>query len=97
MSLDPHLPSPAPTPDHAQPAATDGETEQAGLRAEVEQQLLRLSQDLYEMEICAGDVGQGMEGAVPAYMWVFCLSATDVPSHCSYGQGKDQHVVQGLV
>ncbi|KAI9639238.1 uncharacterized protein MKK02DRAFT_39533 [Dioszegia hungarica] len=52
----------------------DTEAEQAAIRQEVEQHLLRLSQDLYEMEICAGDVGQGMEGAVPAYMAKINLS-----------------------
>jgi mediator of RNA polymerase II transcription subunit 10 len=67
--LNPHFPSPAPTPDqNAQIQQVDSDAEQAAIRAEVEQHLLRLSQDLYEMEICAGDVGQGMEGAVPGYM-----------------------------
>jgi len=56
------LPSPAPSPypsDHPDPDA---------VRAELEAQLLRLSQDLYEMEVCAGEVGAGMEDAVPNYL-----------------------------
>jgi mediator of RNA polymerase II transcription subunit 10 len=76
QSLNPHFPSPAPTPTPDQLAAmppVDTEAEQAAIRQEVEQHLLRLSQDLYEMEICAGDVGQGMEGAVPAYMCVWSV------------------------
>ncbi|ORY26144.1 hypothetical protein BCR39DRAFT_470655 [Naematelia encephala] len=73
MSLvPPHLPSPAATPDEhlATQAAVsvDSEQRQAQIRAEVEAQLLRLSQDLYEMEICAGEVGMGMEERVPRYM-----------------------------
>ena len=71
--ISPHLPSPAPTPDELQhsPAAifpSQAEIEQARLRSEVETQLLRLSQDLYEMEICAGEVGVNMEEAVPNYL-----------------------------
>ncbi|WWC94500.1 hypothetical protein V866_001346 [Kwoniella sp. B9012] len=73
MSLAPRqLPSPAPTPGSSmlpQPSNSDAEQiDQASLRAELEAQLLKLSQDLYELEICAGDVGQGMEDAVPNYM-----------------------------
>lgn len=79
MSLNPHFPSPAPTPDEnnqARPA--DMDAEQAALRAEVEQHLLRLSQDLYEMEICAGDVSQGMEEAVPGYLYVPSSTSLDI-------------------
>ncbi|WVW84219.1 hypothetical protein I302_106249 [Kwoniella bestiolae CBS 10118] len=73
MSLGPpQLPSPAPTPGSGilpQHTTTDvGPSDQAALRAELESQLLKLSQDLYELEICAGDVGQGMEDAVPNYL-----------------------------
>ncbi|WWD03272.1 hypothetical protein V865_001323 [Kwoniella europaea PYCC6329] len=73
MSLAPRqLPSPAPTPGSSmlpQPSTSDAEPiDQASLRAELEVQLLKLSQDLYELEICAGDVGQGMEDAVPNYL-----------------------------
>ncbi|OCF60871.1 hypothetical protein L486_00515 [Kwoniella mangroviensis CBS 10435] len=73
MSLGPRqLPSPAPTPRSSMvphPSTTDAEPmDQASLRAELECQLLKLSQDLYELEICAGDVGQGMEDAVPNYL-----------------------------
>lgn len=46
----------------------DHEAEQAEVRAEAERLLLSLSQDLYEMEVCAGDVAAGMEGAVPGYL-----------------------------
>lgn len=53
------LPSPAPSPRPAN---------EADARAELEAQLLRLSQDLYEMEVCAGEVGAGMEDAVPNYL-----------------------------
>ncbi|WWC61923.1 uncharacterized protein I303_104509 [Kwoniella dejecticola CBS 10117] len=68
----PQLPSPAPTPGSglemaSQPIA-DQSADQTVLRAELEGQLLRLTQDLYELEICAGDVGQGMEDAVPNYL-----------------------------
>lgn len=47
---------------------SDPEAEQADVRAEAERLLLSLSQDLYEMEVCAGDVAAGMEGAVPGYL-----------------------------
>ncbi|WVR06823.1 hypothetical protein IAU60_003859 [Kwoniella sp. DSM 27419] len=73
MSLGPpHLPSPAPTltpgaTGPVQPGYT-GPMDQASLRTELEAQLLRLTQDLYELEICAGDVGEGMEDAVPNYL-----------------------------
>ncbi|WOO80636.1 Mediator of RNA polymerase II transcription subunit 10 [Vanrija pseudolonga] len=65
------LPSPAPSPYPGAQANGTGNTaaqqptDQARLRAEIESQLLRLSQDLYEMEVCAGDVSQNMENAVP--------------------------------
>ncbi|OCF30680.1 hypothetical protein I316_07644 [Kwoniella heveanensis BCC8398] len=75
MSLGPppHLPSPVATPGTTtapQPPINDGTIpmDQAMLRTELESQLLRLSQDLYELEICAGDVGTGMEDAVPNYL-----------------------------
>jgi len=84
MSLAPphlHPPSPATTPDHFPgqhhppvPHASTVNGDQASLRADLETVLLRLSQDLYEMEICAGEVGQGMEGAVPDYLWVALTS-----------------------
>ncbi|WWC69949.1 uncharacterized protein I206_103893 [Kwoniella pini CBS 10737] len=73
MSLGaPQLPSPAPTPGSglgmvSQPSP-DGPPDQSALRTELESQLLRLTQDLYELEICAGDVGPGMEDAVPKYL-----------------------------
>lgn len=60
-------PPPVPAPAFA-PALLTGKGKGSALRAEVEQQLLRLSQDLYEMEVCAGDVKRGREGAVPEYM-----------------------------
>ncbi|GFZ46856.1 hypothetical protein JCM24511_04076 [Saitozyma sp. JCM 24511] len=78
MSLaPPDLPSPAPTPDgHPPPLpmtpaagpVDPSDAAQSRLRAEIETQLLRLSQDLYEMEVCAGEVGKDMEGAVPQYL-----------------------------
>ncbi|WVQ99660.1 hypothetical protein IAU59_006799 [Kwoniella sp. CBS 9459] len=72
MSLGPpQLPSPAATPGTTtgpQAAADNAPMDQATLRTELESQLLRLSQDLYELEICAGDVGTGMEDAVPNYL-----------------------------
>ncbi|WVF71205.1 hypothetical protein IAT40_006005 [Kwoniella sp. CBS 6097] len=71
MSLGPpHLPSPAATPGTTtlSRVTNDGPMDQATLRTELENQLLRLSQDLYELEICAGDVGSGMEDAVPNYL-----------------------------
>lgn len=73
----PHLPSPAPTPDEMQtsPAALEqpAEVNQTRLRADLEAQLLRLSQDLYEMEICAGEVGANMEEAVPNYLYLVLI------------------------
>jgi mediator of RNA polymerase II transcription subunit 10 len=66
MSI-PHLPSPALTP--VQAPAISLEEQQAIIRKDVELKLLALSQDLWEMEICAGDVGQGMENAVPTYLY----------------------------
>ena len=74
MSLiPPHLLSPAATPDDFQPSPSNlsqpSELDQARLRSDIEAQLLRLSQDLYEMEICAGEVGAGMEDAVPNYLY----------------------------
>jgi mediator of RNA polymerase II transcription subunit 10 len=78
MSLaPPDLPSPAPTPDgHPPPLlmtpaagpVDPSDAAQSRLRGEIETQLLRLSQDLYEMEVCAGEVGKDMEGAVPQYL-----------------------------
>ena len=35
------------------------------IEAQVEQVLLTLAQDLFEMEVCAGDVGKDRENAVP--------------------------------
>ncbi|WRT66612.1 uncharacterized protein IL334_003571 [Kwoniella shivajii] len=70
MSLGPpHLPSPALTPrsELPQPAA-NSIPDQAALRAELEITLLRLTQDLYELEICAGDVEKEREDAVPTYL-----------------------------
>lgn len=60
----PHLPSPAPSPF----PAGNGEPDPARVRAELEKELQSLAQDLYEMEVCAGEVGQGMEDAVPDYL-----------------------------
>lgn len=75
MSLDhQHLPSPAPTPSAAPPnpavgpAMTGAPPDQAAIRAAVENQLLQLSQDLYEMEISAGHVKENRETAVADYM-----------------------------
>ncbi|WVQ79988.1 hypothetical protein IAT38_002089 [Cryptococcus sp. DSM 104549] len=75
MSLEPpHLPSPAPTPSSgpapfpAQPAGFNPPTDQAALRKALDEQLLKLSQDLYELEICAGDVQAGRENAAAQYL-----------------------------
>ncbi|KAK8864650.1 hypothetical protein IAR55_001900 [Kwoniella newhampshirensis] len=57
------LPNPDDSHNHE-----SSQNDQAALRAELESQLLRLAQDLYEVEICAGDVGTGMEDAVPNYL-----------------------------
>ena len=67
--LPPALPSPAPTPTSV-PEHDHAPTDQGALRAELETALLRISQDLFEMEICAGDVAPGMEDAVPRYLCV---------------------------
>ncbi|EIW65904.1 hypothetical protein TREMEDRAFT_35695 [Tremella mesenterica DSM 1558] len=50
---------------HAIISAPSVISDQKELRSLVEDHLLKLSQDLFEMEICAGEVGEGMEGAVP--------------------------------
>jgi mediator of RNA polymerase II transcription subunit 10 len=71
MSLLPNFPSPALTSDT--PHQIIIEEDQSSLRKDVESLLLRLSQDLYEMEICAGDVNKGMEDAVPNYLLVSLL------------------------
>jgi mediator of RNA polymerase II transcription subunit 10 len=69
MSLaPPQLPSPAATPDqsssqHPSPNATEEE-----IRDQVEKRLLLLSQDLYELEICAGEVVAGQEDRVPNFL-----------------------------
>ena len=79
-----HLPSPAPTPDHSvvpPPAIPSGPPDQADIRARVEDALLKLSQDLFEMEICAGDVSEGMESAVPRLLYVV---VTLNRCYCSY-------------
>lgn len=41
---------------------------QAAMRQDFEAELFKLSQLLWEMEICAGDVQPGREGAVADYM-----------------------------
>jgi mediator of RNA polymerase II transcription subunit 10 len=76
MSSNPHFPSPAPTPLPSNPLQPNQSTSnpssgsQSQVYREVESKLLSLSQDLWEMEICAGNVGQGMEDAVPNYLYV---------------------------
>lgn len=47
---------------------TGAPPDQAAIRAAVENQLLQLSQDLYEMEISAGHVKENRETAVADYM-----------------------------
>lgn len=75
MSLDHHhLPSPAPTPAAAPPnpaagpAVAGAPPDQVAIRTAVENQLLQLSQDLYEMEISAGHVKENRETAVADYL-----------------------------
>ncbi|TYJ54451.1 hypothetical protein B9479_004867 [Cryptococcus floricola] len=78
MSLDPnHLPSPAPTPSEAlvlpgaptpAPPAAPAAPDQEAIRTAVENQLLQLAQDLYEMEISAGYVRENREDAVLGYL-----------------------------
>jgi mediator of RNA polymerase II transcription subunit 10 len=64
ISLAGNHPFPHPDPtDHMSLPPT-----QAQLRATLEAQLLRLTQDLYEMEVCAGDVVQDREDAVADYL-----------------------------
>ncbi len=38
------------------------------LRSTLERELFKLGQNLYELEICAGDVAQDREEAVPDYL-----------------------------
>lgn len=75
MSLDHHhLPSPAPTPAAAPPNSAAGlamagaPPDQVAIRTAVENQLLQLSQDLYEMEVSAGHVKENRETAVADYL-----------------------------
>jgi mediator of RNA polymerase II transcription subunit 10 len=76
MSLHPpHLPSPAQTPDNQAmngvgqlPGSMSGEEGRKTIRDEVETRLGQLSQDLYELEICAGAVVKGQEDRIPEYM-----------------------------
>jgi len=66
--------SPAATPNSmmqsplAAQAPTATEDDDFRLRAEIERTLLKISQDLYELEVCAGDVSAGQEDRVPLYM-----------------------------
>jgi mediator of RNA polymerase II transcription subunit 10 len=66
--------SPAATPNSmmqsplAAQAPTAAEDDDFRLRAEIERTLLKISQDLYELEVCAGDVSAGQEDRVPLYM-----------------------------
>jgi mediator of RNA polymerase II transcription subunit 10 len=67
--------TPAATPDNmmASPAGPQAVQQPAAgsqeqLRADIERMLLKVSQDLYELEVCAGDVAQGQEDRVPMYM-----------------------------
>lgn len=46
------------------------EEERTKIREEVESRLGQLSQDLYELEICAGAVVKGQEDRIPNYMYV---------------------------
>jgi mediator of RNA polymerase II transcription subunit 10 len=75
MSVFPTYLSPAATasnmtdsPLAPQPAGAPGEDVQSRLRADIERTLLKISQDLYELEVCAGDVTAGQEDRVPLYM-----------------------------
>lgn len=80
MSVVPPYLSPAATPGNdttASPAAQltanhphAESSGQAEVRVDLERTLLKLSQDLYEMEVCAGDVVAGQEDRVPAYLSV---------------------------
>jgi mediator of RNA polymerase II transcription subunit 10 len=66
--------SPAATPNSlmqspiAPQQNTAAEDDEFRLRAEIERTLLKISQDLYELEVCAGDVAPGQEDRVPMYM-----------------------------
>ena len=83
MSLNPpHLPSPAATPDTpialhppldpstipngSEPAVV--EISQYDLCKAIEKKILNLTQDLYELEICAGDVVPGQEERIPEFL-----------------------------
>ena len=74
MSVSQAYLSPAATPDHMMaspagqqpvPSPVDPDSR---LRADIERTLLKISQDLYELEVCAGDVSVGQEDRAPAYM-----------------------------
>ncbi|KAK4685980.1 mediator of RNA polymerase II transcription subunit 10, partial [Tremellales sp. Uapishka_1] len=61
----PLSPAPSPHTQTLQPATLLDPTQ---VRGELEALLLQLSQDLYEMEICAGAVENDREGAVAEYL-----------------------------
>jgi hypothetical protein len=75
----PAMPSPAATPvqvdegpltpfQQHQHYVNAEQQAQSVIRHELEMELFKLSQLLWEMEICAGDVQPGREGAVAEYM-----------------------------
>ncbi|ORX35650.1 hypothetical protein BD324DRAFT_66596 [Kockovaella imperatae] len=71
MSLNqPHLPSPAATPDGPLPSNTTAQPEQSqyDLCQSIETKLLNLTQDLYELEICAGEVVEGQQQRIPDFL-----------------------------
>ena len=101
MSLpQPSLPSPAYTPDNHplnhvnQHAILTTEEERKKVRDQVENRLSQLSQDLYELEICAGAVIKGQEDRIPEYMCVvtFTLNYPLVRS-VAHTQEKDQSTI----
>lgn len=69
MSLaPPQLPSPAATPDQSSNQNPSPNATEEEIRDLVEKRLLLLSQDLYELEICAGEVVEGQEDRIPNFL-----------------------------
>lgn len=86
-----HLPSPAPSPFPGGPGANPPR-DAAAVRTELETQLKRLIQDLFELEVCAGSVEPGKEDVVPQYLWVvvLCLIADSQREGQCWAGGTDK-------
>jgi len=62
-----------------QPIITAQDIRDQKTREEIEKRLLRLTQDLYELEICAGAVMKDQEDRIPQFLFV--LLEESLPCH----------------